>query len=250
VEQVLRAVEKDADNLNLRTQAAGNLMGLGFSDAAISVWPFPDDLFGVVSGGTDFEYILELAQQRYNKDPNNLAKLANLAWAHWNGGDGDTAVELAARYLDKLPPERRAFDFTNMILAFQAGTSGDNEAMRQLLEPLNGFLDQLLASGVDNGDIRAGKAWITYMLGQEAPALDHMQKAMFSNLFSVEGLAVWYERAGWNQLPEWRELQDRHREYMEAESAKLLAIACGSDGFEVWQPSDEQCGRKRSSGPI
>ena len=225
-------------------------MSLGFSDAAISVWPFPDDLFGVVAGGTDFDYILELAQQRYNKDPNNLEKLSNLAWAHWNAGNSDMAVELGTRYLEKLPPERRMFDFTNMILAFQAGISGDDETMRQLLEPLDGFLNQLLASGVDNGDIRAGKAWISFMLGQEAPALENMQKAMFSNLFSVEGLAVWYERAGWDQLPDWRGLQERHREYMEAESAKLLAIACGPDGFEAWQPSDEECGRKRSTGPI
>ena len=248
VEQVLRAVEQDADNLRLRTQAADQLMSLGFSDAAIGVWPFPDDLYGVVSGGTDFAYILELAQQRYNKDPNNLGKLANLAWAHWNVGHGDAAVELAVRYLDKLPADQRASDFTSAILAFDARKRGDHERERELLEPVNKSLDQYLASGIDNGGLRAGKAWVSYMLGQESLARANMEKAMFSNLFSIEQIAFWYEVSGWGELPKWRDLQVRHREYMSAESGKLLAIACSENGFEVWQPAPEDCGRKIPSG--
>ena len=75
-----------------------------------------------------------------------------------------------------------------------------------------------------------------------------MEKAMFSNLYSIELIAVWYDVSGWGELPKWRDLQVRHREYMSAESGKLLAIACSENGFEVWQPAPEDCGRKIPSG--
>ena len=243
VADALRAIDRDARDPRLRANTAENLMRFGFSDAAINIWPFPDDLFGVIAEGTDLEYSLELAQKRFNNDPNNLEKLSDLAWANWNARDTDTAVELVRRYLDKLDPQRRSLDFANMILAFEAGRVGDMDEQRELLVPLNNFLDRLLASGVDDGRIHAGKAWLSYMLGQQALALEHMEKAMFRSVLAVETVTRWYEYAGWDKLPEWTALQERHRDYMQAEGAKLMAMACGPDGFEAWQPSAEACGR-------
>ena len=66
----------------------------------------------------------------------------------------------------------------------------------------------------------------------------------------VESVAYMYEYMRWNDKPEFVELKERHREYMTGERDKLFKIACGPDGFESWQPSAEDCGRKASTGPI
>ena len=59
----MRAIELDANNLRIRSQGAWGLWGLGHKEAALNIWPFPDNLYDLVSFSTEFEYNLELAQE-------------------------------------------------------------------------------------------------------------------------------------------------------------------------------------------
>jgi len=247
VTYALRAVDIEADNLRLRAQVANSLFSLEFHDAALAVWPY-DDVYNLVSSGTDFDYVLELAQKRYDAEPGNPNKLESLAWAHWDVGNRDEGLQLAQRYLDSLGETRRPMDFANMMFVMDAWNRGDEDEARARIEPLEKRIDEYIASGIDNFWVHILKAIFHTIRGDTNLALDHVEKAAFRSILSTDRLALFYSRMGWDQLPEFAGLRERHRQYMTAERDKLLAIACGPDGFQAWQPSPEECGRNAAPG--
>lgn len=248
VEQPLRALELDANNLRIRSQAAWGLWNLGHKEAGESVWPFPDNLFDLVNLGTDFEYLLELAQANYEKDPNNPTSIDNLAWAQWNVGNRDEALRLATQYLDSLGETRRPMDTTNMIFVLDAIRRGAIEDELDRIRPMEAAVDNQIASGVDFFWVHILKAMFLEMRGQSREAiLDHLEKATMRSIMPVERLAYFYDYMGWNDDPEFVALQQRHRSYMLAERRKILDVACGPDGFEAWQPSAAEC--RKAPGP-
>jgi len=242
VAQPLRAIEMDPDNLRIRSQAAWGLWNLGHKKAGESVWPFPDNLLDLVEVGTDFEYVLELAQENYDKDPDNLTALEDLAWAYWDAGNREEGLRLAKQYLDGLGETRRPIDGANMMFALDAMLRGDEKAMLARIGPVEERFDEQIASGVQVFWVHLMKAIILEMKGQSGLALDHLEKATTRSVMPIERLAYVYDFMGWNDDPDFVALQQRHRNYMLAERSKLLAAACGPDGFEAWQPSAAQCG--------
>ncbi len=245
-EQELRAVDYDPANLRLRSQSSFSLWHLGFKDAALELWPYPDNILPLINQGIDFEYRLELAQKRFNGDPNNQDALEGLAWAHWNVGHNEEALKLAERYLDTLGATRRPIDGTNMMFALDAWQRGDEEAMRERLVGLEARIDQRLASGVDFFWPHFQKAMILQMRGKTSLALEHMEKAVTHTIFSDESLGSFYDRMGFSEMPGFVELRKRNRQYIAAEREQLLAKACGPDGFDVWRPSAAECGKTPS----
>ena len=246
VEQQLRAVDFDPANLRLRAQSSFSLWSLGFKDAALEVWPYPENLLPLVSRGVDFEYRLELAQERFNDDPNNPDAIEDLAWAHWDAGHEEEALKLAERYLDTLGATRRPIDGANMMFAFDAWQRGDEEAMLERLVGIEARIDQQLASGLDFFWPHFQKAMILRMRGNTSLALEHLEKAVTQAMFSDESLERFYGRMGLGEIPEFVELRTRNRQYVAAEREQLLAKACGPDGFEVWRPSAAECGKTPS----
>lgn len=242
VELPLRSIELDTNNLRIRSQAATGLWNLGLKEAALSVWPYPDNLHELISFGTDFDHILEVAQANYDKDPNNPRTLDNLAWAHWDAGDTEEGLRLATLYLDSVGETRRPADTTNMIFAFDARRRGDEEAAMARIAPIEAMIDMQIESGVDFFFVHVVKAFALDFRGNRSLALDHLEKATSRSLFPVDRLAYFYDVMGWNEYAEYEALRDRHRLYMNGERDKLLAVACGSDGFEAWQPSSSECG--------
>ncbi len=243
VEQWLRGVDLDTSNFRPRSQAASGLWSLGLHEAGIAVWPRPDNLYSLVSIGTDFDYILELAQQEFNDDPNNPEALSNLAGAQWDAGNKDESLKLAERYLRSIGDAQRPIDFANVYFALDAWHRGDEETMFERIAPLEVVVDQALDSGVDFFFLHLGKALFSQMHGLPDVAIEHLSKAATRSIMPVERLTYMYEMAGWNEMPEFAELRNTHREYMSAERDKLLNVACGPDGFEVWQPSPAACGK-------
>jgi tetratricopeptide (TPR) repeat protein len=246
VEQQLRAVDFDPANLRLRAQSSFSLWSLGFKDAALEVWPYPENLLPLVSRGVDFEYRLELAQERFNDDPNNPDAIEDLAWAHWDAGHEEEALKLAERYLDTLGATRRPIDGANMMFAFDAWQRGDEEAMLERLVGIEARIDQQLASGLDFFWPHFQKAMILRMRGNTSRALEHLEKAVTQAMFSDESLERFYGRMDLGEIPEFVELRTRNRQYVAAEREQLLAKACGPDGFEVWRPSAAECGKTPS----
>ena len=242
VEQWLRSADLDSSSFQGRTLAAVGLWNLGLHDAGVAVWPLPDNLYGLVSVGTDFDYILELAQQRFNADPNNPEVLSNLAWAQWDAGNEDEGLKLAERYLRSLGDTSRPIDFVNYMFVLDAWHRGDEEMVMERIGPLEVVVDEALASGVDFFFLHLGKALIAQIHGQSEVAMEHLNAAATRSVMPVERLAYMYEIAGWDDMPEFTDIRKTHREYMFAERDKLLKIACGSDGFDVWQPSPAYCG--------
>jgi len=242
VEQWLRGVDLDSASFQGRSVAATGLWNLGLHDAGIALWPLPDNLYDLVSVGTDFDYILELAQQRFNADPNNPEVLLNLAWSQWDAGNKDEGLKLAERYLRSLEETRQPIDFVNLLFVLDAWHSGDEEVVVERIGPLEADIDGALASGVDFFFIHLGKAVISQIQGQSEVAMEHLNKAATRSIMPVERLAYMYEIAGWDEMPEFADIRNTHRAYMFAERSKLLNVACGPDGFDVWQPSPETCG--------
>jgi len=242
VEQPLRAIELDANNLRIRAQAAWGLWNLGHKEAGLSIWPFPENVYDLISIGTDFNYILEVAEENYAKDPNNPNALDNLAWAHWDVGNRDEAIKLASQYLDSLGDTRRPIDGTNMLFVLDARQRGDEKTLLSRIGPVEANIDDQIASGVDFFWVHVMKAIIVDIRGNRLLALDHLEKATTRSILPIERLAYFYEVMGWDEDPDFAALRDRHRAYMVGERDKLLAVACGPDGFEAWQPSRAGCG--------
>jgi TolB-like protein/tetratricopeptide (TPR) repeat protein len=242
VEQWLRGVDLDTSSFQARTQAAAGLWGLGLRDAGLAVWPRPDDLYDLVSVGADFDYILELAQQRFNDDPNNPLALSNLAWAQWDAGNREQGLKLAQRYLSSIEESQRPINFINYMFVLDAWSRGDQEAVLQRIVPLEATVDRALASGVDFYFLHLGKAFISQILGQTEVARKHLNWAATRSVMPVERLAYMYEIAGWDEMPEFTEIRINHRKYIAAERDKLLKVACGPNSFDVWRPSAEVCG--------
>jgi hypothetical protein len=129
-----------------------------------------------------------------------------------------------------------------MIFALDAWQRGDMELTLERIGPLEAVVDQAIASGVDFFFIHLGKALMVHLRGRSDIALEHLNKAATRSVMPVERLTYMYEIAGWDEMPEFADIRNTHREYIAAERDKVLEIACGSDGFEVWQPSPADCG--------
>ena len=80
-------------------------------------------------------------------------------------------------------------------------------------------------------------------------ALEHFEIGAFRDVIPTEQLDLFFTLLGVSDEPEFRDLRARHRDYMTSQRNELLAIACGPDGFEIWRPSTDTCGR-RSSPPV
>ena len=243
---VLNALGVEPENIRLRTQAAMSLYNLGHKEAGLSAWPFVDDPYELVSFATDFEGQLELARQRFEKDPDDVGRLRDLAWANWEAGNKEEGLELINQYLDTVSEARRPVDFANMMLIIDAWQRGDQERVNELVAPLEALLDQQIASGVDFFWVHLSKALMRRTQGDLATAHDHMERAAFRSIVIVERFGYFIKTMGLDEEPQFVALQERHRDYMNGERDKLLAMACGPDGFSVWQPSAEECGQRRT----
>jgi len=144
--------------------------------------------------------------------------------------------------LHSLDEAQRPIDFVNFMFVLDAWHRGDEEAVVQLIGPLEAVVDGALASGVDFFFIHLGKAVIAQIHDQSEVAMEHLNKAATRSVMPVERLAYVYDIAGWDKMPEFADIRNTHRVYMSAERDKLLNVACGPDGFDVWQPSPETCG--------
>ena len=192
----------------------------------------------------EFEQLLELAQQRFDADPNSPDKLEDLAWAYWDAGQREKGLELAQRYLDMLGEQRRPLDFANMMFILDDWQRGDREEeMQQRIKPLEASVDGAIASGVDGWWVHIPKTIFCFLRGEKNLALDHLEKATTRSIVPVERMEYMRDLLGWDTMPEFVALAERHRKYMTSERDKLLEMACGPDGFEIWQPSDAECGR-------
>ena len=118
--------------------------------------------------------------------------------------------------------------------------------MLSRIDPLEASLDTALASGIETWDLRLGKAVLSQMRGKPDVALENLEKAAFRTFLSPDQMDNYFEVAGWTGDPVFEDVRKRHREYMEAAGATVLSVACGPDGFEIWTPSREDCGQRRT----
>ena len=130
-----------------------------------------------------------------------------------------------------------------MLFALDARDRGDDEALLERLGPLEVAIDSYIASGVNIADVRFGKAAIAVMRGKKAQAIENFEIGAFRGIIQTAQLDQFFSLLDVSDDPEFIDLSNRHRDYMAAQRNELLAIACGPDGFETWQPSDATCGR-------
>ena len=245
----MRALDLDGGDLNLRSSVSNELWDLGFEDAAIELWPYPDNLNWLLNNTTDPQRSLELMLERYDKNPAAPRIKAGLAWAHWGAGNKAEGLKFAEEFLASLGDEARPLSWVNMIIAFDARERGDEETMLGRIGPVEDSIDRAIASGVNTAGVRFGKAAISVLRGKNALALEHFEIGAFRDVIQTAQLDRFFMWLGVSDEPDFRDLRNRHRDYMASQRNELLAIACGPDGFEVWQPSDETCGR-RSLPPV
>jgi TolB-like protein/Flp pilus assembly protein TadD len=241
---MLRAIDQDATQFSMRLSVAFNLWNMGLQDAARGVWPYPDDMYPLEGNTFDRELALELALQNFAENPDQPGIKANLAWSYFNAGKNEEAFRYAGEFLDTLGEDVRPQNFTNLIFALDAWQRGDEAEMLARIDPLDASLDAALASGVEVSNLRIGKAWLLEMRGESDAALENLEKAAFRSVMNPDQMDFFYEGAGWSGRPDFEDLRRRHREYIESQRDEVLAVACGPDGFQVWQPPADDCGRK------
>ena len=198
---------------------------------------------------TDPQRSLELTLEDYEKNPAAPGIKNGLAWAHWRAGNKAEGLAFAEEFLASLGNEARPLSWANMVIAFDARERGDEATMLERSGPLEDRIDRAIASGVNTVNVRFGKAAISVMRGKNALALEHFEIGAFRDVIQTAQLDRFFTLLGVNGEPDFEDLRNRHRDYMTSQRNELLAIACGPDGFEVWQPSDETCGR-RSLPPV
>jgi len=240
---LLRSVDADASNVRTRSQAAGNLWNLGLKDAALNIWPYPDNLFPLLSNTDDVDESLRLTLQHYEENPNQPGILEGVAMAQYFAGNKEEGLRVAAEFLESMDESIRPQMGANILFALDAMERGDEETALERIGPVEAAIDGALESGIDNADVHLGKALFLQMRGKSDLALEHIEKAAFSGIMRPGNLAFFYSLTGWDEMPEFVDVQDRHREYMQAQRAELLATACSPNGFESWQPSSAECGR-------
>jgi TolB-like protein len=239
----MRALDVDGSDLNLRSSVANELWDLGFEDAAIEIWPYPDNLNWLLSNTVDPQRSLELTLEDYEKNPEAPGIKQGLAWAHWGAGNKAEGLMFAEEFLASLGDEARPLSWANLIVAFDARHRDDERTMLEHIGPLEDSFDQAIASGVNTAWLRFGKAAILVMRGKNALALEHFEVGAFREVIQTERLDWFFKLLGVSGDPEFIDLRNRHSAYMTSQREELLAIACGPDGFDIWQPSDATCGR-------
>ena len=240
---LLRSVDADASNVRTRSRAAGNLWNLGLKDAALNIWPYPDNLFPLLSNIDDVDESLRLTLQHYEENPNQPGILESVAMAQYFAGNKEEGLRVAAEFLESMDESIRPQMNANILFALDAMERGDEETALERIGPVEATIDGALESGIENADVHLGKALFLQMRGKSDLALEHIEKAAFSGIMRPGNLAFFYSLTGWDEMPEFVDVQDRHREYMQAQRAELLATACSPNGFESWQPSSAECGR-------
>ena len=239
----LRALDVDGGDLQMRASVATDLFILGFEDAAMGIWPYPDNINGLLGNTRDPQRVLEMALEDYETHPDVPGIKQRLAWAYWGVGDKAEGLRYAEEFLATLGDEARPLSWVNMIIAFDARDRGDEKTMLQHIDPLEEMTDRAIASGVNTAWVRFGKAAIATMRGNRAEALENFEIGAFRDLIPTEQLDEFFGLLGITDGREFIDLRNRHRDYMTAQRKELLAVACGPDGFDIWQPSDDTCGR-------
>ena len=239
----MHALDFDGSDLNLRSAVANHLWYFGFEDAAVEIWPYPDNLNWLLSNTLDPQRSLELTLEDYEKNPDDPGIKHGLAWAYWIAGNKTEGLQFANEFLASLGDEARPLSWANLIVAFDARDRGDEQAVLEHIGPFEESLDRQIASGVNTAWLRFGKASVLIMRGRNELALEHFEIGAFRDVLPTERLDRFFTLLGVNNEPEFIDLHNRHRNYMVAQRKELLAIACGPDGFDIWQPSDDTCGR-------
>jgi TolB-like protein len=239
----MRALDLDDSDVSLRSAVSDELWDLGFEDAAIQVWPYPDNLNWLLGKTEDVQRRLELRLEDYEKNPEDPGIEGGLAWAFWAAGNKAEALKFAEEHLASLGGESRPLAWTNLIIAYDARDRGDEKTMLERIGPLEDNLDRAIASGVNTAGVRFGKGAVLVLRGNKAKALEHFEIGAFRDVIQTARLDRILARLGVRDEPEYKDLLNRHRDYMTSQREELLATACGPDGFEIWQPSDETCGR-------
>ena len=250
IENLLRLVDRDSTRLVARRVVSHNLWAMELKEAALGIWPYPDNVYALVNDTSDVEEALRLALENYEKNPNEPSVKEDLAWAHWRAGKREESLEYAAEFLDTLGESSARISFANVLFALDARDRGDEEEVLTRIGPVEATIDQALAIGADVPELHRGKALILELRGESEAALGYLEKAFAQGFMSPENFAVFYDTAGFSGRPEFESLLKGHSDHIAAERAKLLEIACGPNGFEIWQPSPEDCGKRRATpGP-
>lgn len=245
---MLRVLGDKPDDLFLRQYVAELLWNFDLEWPAESLWPWPDNLLPLVSGSSDFDYVLELAQKRFNADPNNPSAIGQLAWANWRAGNEAEGLRLAERLLASLDEDSRQRELVNIMFALDALKRGDMATVEARVAPLDAEWSGSIAAGIEVDLLYYGRAAIALLRGDRGAALAFLEQSLERGYVSDSRFARLFERHGLNDDPHFVALRARSNEYIRAEKQKLLTVACGSDGFDVWQPSPEDCGRNAKAG--
>ncbi len=238
---LFRGVDNAPKDLQLKVNAAFGLLIVGLGEEAIKAWPYSNGGWPIILFGTDYQRTLQMAQQNYQDDPNNLNTLKNLAWAYFNTGNQQQAQKLAARHLAKLGSAARPIASTNLIAVMTAWAKGDQAAMDARLAPLETRVDADLKAGIDTPSVHWEKAQYAYLQGDEDAAYDHASRALSMGMLRHSVLDFPYRHLGWNDIPRFKALRDDYEAWLATERQKLLGVACGDNGFASWKPTPETC---------
>ncbi len=242
---MLRGAERAPENTRLQATIAFQLYNLGLRDEARRLWPF-DNLDEVMLDPKDHKGFLQLAEAKYQENPDSLDAMERLAWARFGVGDNARALELVSRYLNELGDVRRDIDGANQLIIYDAWQRNDTDTMLERLAPIEADYQRMADDGVDRWDMAWDKAVFLFMRGDTDEALEALEFALSREAFN-ELIVSWeFDRLGWSDMPRFVAVREKYDSYRAEERSKLLKIACGEIGFSNWQPLEENCKQEES----
>ena len=246
---MLRGAERAPENTRLRGIIAYQLFNLGLRDEARSIWPF-DNLDEVLLDPEDNQGFLQMAEAKYEENPENLEAMETLAWAKLGVGDNANALDLANRYLEQLGDVRKPLDSANYIFLYDAWQRKDQITLLERFAPLRADFQRMADDGVDAWYMRWNDAIFLYMQGKTDEALEALEALEFMlsrEVISYDVVAWDYDKLGWNEMPRFVAVRKKYEAYLAEERSKLLKVACGEIGFSNWKPLEENCQKEDST---
>ena len=190
---------------------------------------------------SDWQTVLDIAQENYEKNPDNRSAIAALGQAFLTSGDVEPATPLLERYVkgfaDGVGPNTLIAGYVALIRK----ANGDEKGAEKIHDALKARHERALAGGQDNNSIRTLEAMISLIEGHQEDALAALDGLSHGMGIEPQVVASLRLLTPVNDDAQFDEILATQENHCAEERQRLMTRICGNDGRESWQPLPETC---------
>jgi tetratricopeptide (TPR) repeat protein len=190
---------------------------------------------------SDWETLLDIAQENYSANPDNRRAIAALGQAFLASGDLEAATPHLERYVsgfgDGVGPNVLLAGYVALIRQ----ANGDLEGAQEILDSLKVRYERAMVGGLDNNNNRMTDALINLLEGRETDALTAL--ATLGTGVEPQVAASLRLLTSLKDNPRFDEILKKQAAHFAEEREKLLTRICDENGWENWKPLPRTCER-------